>query len=103
MLIVCGSGERRRKRSARNGIEAVRPEGIMPPDNATSVAPWRGLLHRGEVSLAQPCAVVGEDEVGDARRDLGAETRAVEHAVMADPVREVMCLARRGDVAAEPV
>src|SRR5580704_12083928 len=39
-------------------------------------------------------AVVGEHEVGDARRDLGAEARAVEHAVVADvglhPVRRAV-------------
>ena len=44
-----------------------------------------------------------EHEIGDARRDLGAEARAVEHAVVADAELQIMRLALRRNVDAQPV
>ena len=47
--------------------------------------------------------VVREHEIGHARGDLGAEARAVEHAVMADAGLQPMRLAVGRDVHAKPM
>src|SRR6266705_494284 len=52
---------------------------------------------RTAAAAGAAAAVVGADEVGDPRRDLRAEPRAVEHAVMADAELQVMRLALVGD------
>src|SRR5438874_12490956 len=71
-------------------------------------AGWRGLLGLGTrafrgYATAGAAAIVGEDEIGDAGRNLGAEARAVEHAVMADARLQPVRLAFGGDVDAQPV
>src|SRR5579883_1257856 len=48
-------------------------------------------------------AVVREHEVGDARRDLGAEARAVEHTIMTDVGLQPVRLEAVGKIAAEAV
>src|SRR3954451_1737093 len=50
-----------------------------------------GIRRRRALGAAGGAPIVGQYEVGDTRRDLGAETRTVEHAVVPDallhPVR----------------
>src|ERR1700674_2939505 len=45
--------------------------------------------------------MIAENEIGDARGDLGAETRSVEYPIMPDAEREVMCFALARDVDAK--
>src|SRR5262245_34939006 len=56
---------------------------------------------------ASPAALralpVRRNEVGDARRDLAAEARAVEHAVVPDAELKVMGLALGRNAGAQPV
>src|SRR3954447_13291214 len=52
---------------------------------------------------ARGTGIIREDEVGDARHDFGAETRAVEHAVMADIGLQPVRLEVVGNVRAQPV
>ena len=55
----------------------------------SALDPWRSLAGVGVAEI------VRQHEVGNARRDLGAEARAVEHAVMADAGLQPVRLVRR--------
>ena len=56
----------------------------------------------GAVAASAP-AVMRKHEIGDTRRDIGAEARAVEHAVMADPRLQIMRLGVGRNVRAQNV
>src|SRR6478672_12708076 len=89
----------------------------MEPTGAVLGAKLRGRPVRGTVALCRNVGirwrralgttsgtlVVGQYEVGDARRDLGAETRTVEHAVMTDILLHPMRLTVGRDVHAQPM
>ena len=71
---------------------AGRPRGVAPlliPPRPAPGGSGRRAWHRARRGCPPTLArirpdCVGADEIGDARRDLGAEARAVEHAVVAD-------------------
>ena len=115
----------RRKSKARSGRDIVEPtnricqmssvptaqrcQGEIKYSTAASLAAWLGRrclggadLGGGMAVLAAP-AIVRQHEIGDARRDLGAEARAVEHAVMADGRLQVMRLVVGRNVRAQPM
>src|SRR6516225_3437101 len=77
--------ETRLRRFSPNGFVAAAIAGL----GTRAIGRWRSI-ERG-------------DEGGDARRDLGAEARAVEDAVVADLRLQVMRLAAGGDAGGDPV
>src|SRR5215813_900763 len=60
-------------------------------------------LHRRSARAAHARAIDREHEVGDARRDLGAEARAVEDAIVSHVRLQPMRLAIRRNAGAQPV
>ena len=88
-------GPARRSCGAATGSPADR---LVPrADRMGRAVAFRGCVcsRRAFVRLRRG-AVVRQHEIGDARRDLGAEARAVEHAVMADRGLQPMRLASAG-------
>src|SRR5271168_2413120 len=66
--------------------------------DAIAHATLAGAVERGRLRFPHR-----QNEIGDARRDLGAEARAVEHAVMTDALLQPMGMAVRRDVRAQAV
>src|SRR3972149_3227845 len=99
MVIAEGSVGRRKSR-ARSGSDIVNPESVRRCQCATSGrVDARSMLNGGRlgstgmdgmgsaIAVVAAAAIMRQHEVGDARRDFGAEARAVKHAVMADRTR----------------
>ena len=100
MLLVDGAiaaaivrGDPKMARAARAAAATLLAAAGVDVDGAGQTPAQKGLSLDQLLALrALVAAVVRQDEIGDARRDLGAEARAVEHAVMADARLQVVRL-----------
>src|SRR5665647_906762 len=103
-MVIAEGSLGRRKSNARSGRDIVNPESVCRCQCATTGrGNARSMLDGdrlgggslgggnlggagmgGAIAVVAAPAIVRQHEVGDTRRDFGAEARAVEHAVMAD-------------------